>query len=394
MSIVAKSDPFTPAPRRGRSQSTYTFTTHAAGKPVFNKPYNFIAFLKEENDRVIEREEAELQLPGDQAEVDAPLPNPALHGPLFKPAVEDRGRDSSPEGYTERDSSPERDFSPDSNLRIPSPSSSPPPLEAVLCSMDGTPTVGDTTMDVDSEDNKDLVARPEHEYHSHAGRSVSPTVSDFFGEDFQSESTSTSPTTSTDVEPSPRTKRLITYLMRKKKKYGMDTDLDHKQAAALRQQEQAEIDAENFLAITQAITTPTRRSRRLRTGRAGDSTEGNVWTIRDLIELEFKIYEDTIESVLRLLFAATAYHLLSASQPLIDNQQYVIGVIAGGPKNTVSWWGGVVGGAFQSMRRLYHNGDFSQFGEGESLVRVGLDYGVNGVVHFILIHGDSSSHFF
>jgi hypothetical protein len=59
-------------------------------------------------------------------------------------------------------------------------------------------------------------------------------------------------------------------------------------------------------------------------------------------------------------------------------------VIAPGPKGDSSWTA-VIRSAYQEMRRAYRNGDFSALGERESVLRVGLGYGVNGPVRPFLL---------
>ncbi|KAJ7244505.1 hypothetical protein C8J57DRAFT_1242832 [Mycena rebaudengoi] len=319
-------------PRRGRSETAYKFNTCASGPPISSKsPYSFMYHLQEENFRIMEREDTDWayrgeRVPGPEDSDSDDDTMPALINPVrvcrgvaWHAAVVDRGRNSSPEGYTERDSSPEgdvnqRDASLESDsLFSSSPASSPPPLEAVL---------GNSTMDCDTEPEDD---RSSMDCDERTER-LSPTVSDF-------------------ETPS---RKLITYLAR-----------DKARLRRQRERDDATHDLE-FLAIMQA-TTP-RRSRRLRTGRVDDSTEGDVWSTADLSALELEIFTGTIE----------------APQAMIDLQEYVTGVIAGGPKGQTAWWTGIVSTAFQDMRRVYRNGDFTQFGEGESLVRAGIDYGVNG----------------
>jgi hypothetical protein len=239
---------------------------------------------------------------------------PQRRGRVFQPTVLRPGRDSSPEGYTERDSSVEatdRDFSPDRNAsidsdsHIPSPSSSPPPLHAILSG--GTESEDDgmdaglesedeaTNAGIESEDDAMDAGTESENDAMDLDRRDSPTVSDF-------ENRSVSPSDSdfltdalTDIGSTvsvPRAPVTTTYSSRNR-------------ARLCLAHEQAELDIayakrmDDILAITDAITPPTiRQSSRLRTGRTGDSTEGDVWTVADLIQLEIQVHGFAIEYVL------------------------------------------------------------------------------------------------
>jgi hypothetical protein len=63
-----------------------------------------------------------------------------------------------------------------------------------------------------------------------------------------------------------------------------------------RVREQQELDAAHHATVAELLGTP-RRSRRLRRGRASDSTEGDVWTVSNLQDLDIIVQTKEIECV-------------------------------------------------------------------------------------------------
>jgi hypothetical protein len=82
----------------------------------------------------------------------------------------------------------------------------------------------------------------------------------------------------------------------------------------------------------------------------------------------------------------------SLPRALVDRHDVVMAVIAPGPKGLESWWQSIVGLATKDLGRFYRYGEFGHLGEGESLVRFGIQIGypfdVSNSFRFPL--GDSS----
>jgi hypothetical protein len=60
---------------------------------------------------------------------------------------------------------------------------------------------------------------------------------------------------------------------------------------------------------------------------------------------------------------------------LVDRNDIVMAIIAPGPKGLESWWQSITVLATKDLGRFYRYGEFGHLGEGESLVRFGINFG-------------------
>ncbi|KAJ7457543.1 hypothetical protein B0H11DRAFT_2243300 [Mycena galericulata] len=156
----------------------------------------------------------------------------------------------------------------------------------------------------------------------------------------------------TPLPPSGRQPLVIkTYLSRDKNRLRTNTAQDAKLSAqkATAAREKAR----------EQVHPAVRRSRRLRRGRLGDSSDHGVWRA---------------EQVLRAGYITHPW-MNPMPRPLVDRNDYIMAVVAGGPKKEGKWWSLMMKAAERDIARLYRNGNFSHLGEGESHVRFGLGFG-------------------
>ncbi|KAJ7115651.1 hypothetical protein C8R43DRAFT_1138108 [Mycena crocata] len=105
---------------------------------------------------------------------------------------------------------------------------------------------------------------------------------------------------------------------------------------------------------------PTRRSRRLRQGRAGDLGEGGALRAEELLREGHQLHK-WIDNLPR---------------PLIDRDGKVMAVVAGAPKGDEVFWADVNKTATRDLTRLSLRGDFTRFGEAESVFQFGVGFGL------------------
>ncbi|KAJ7492942.1 hypothetical protein B0H11DRAFT_2228265 [Mycena galericulata] len=104
-------------------------------------------------------------------------------------------------------------------------------------------------------------------------------------------------------------------------------------------------------------TSPSRRSARLRNNNGAKCA--GIWDIEQAALMGHVVHDIDPD----------------AMTPIINNKDYVIGVIAGPPKGESPLWVQVIKEATQAMTRLNRNGNFANLGYEESRVRFGVGFG-------------------
>lgn len=64
----------------------------------------------------------------------------------------------------------------------------------------------------------------------------------------------------------------------------------------------------------------------------------------------------------------------------------MIGLIASHPIGDLAGWNAVVESATRDMTRAHFHGNFSNLGEHKSVIRAGIDYGVQGAVSIFMFN--------
>ncbi|KAJ7771165.1 hypothetical protein B0H14DRAFT_3509189 [Mycena olivaceomarginata] len=148
------------------------------------------------------------------------------------------------------------------------------------------------------------------------------------------------------LQAAPQRSKLITYTARDRKRYSKKTASTNDAAAA------------DVVSVTshrprKVYPPKSRRSGRLRSGRMGDSSPSSM-NLQQAIQWGI------------LLLAPSNNQIL----PIVDRLQRIIGVHAAAPQGQESYWAQCVVRATKGMGRLHRNG--------ESLLRVGMEFGYRG----------------